>query len=82
MRYANGSFKTQMDTEGYINDCPGYDPCPLCYGCRNAGMYPSRCDTLCYSNVKKNICNRQLHTSKNIGKMVRRQIIKLEEINA
>ena len=79
MRYANGSFKTIRDTEGYKNDCPGYDPCPLCYGCRNAGMYPNRCDTLCMGNSKKNTCNVELHTSKNIGKMVRRQQIKITE---
>lgn len=81
MQYANGLYKTERDTEGYRNDCPGYDPCPLCYGCRNAGLYSSRCDTLCNGNHKKNICNRELHTPQNIGKMVRRQKIKLEEIN-
>lgn len=79
MQYANGRYKTIRDTEGYKHDCPGYDPCPLCYGCRNAGMYPDRCDILCMGNPKRNVCNRELHTSKNIGMMVRRQKIKLEE---
>ncbi len=81
MQYANGSFKTMQDTEGYKHDCPNYDPCPLCYGCRNAGLYPSRCDSLCGENPKKNICNRELHTPKNIGMMVQRIKLKLEEIN-
>ena len=80
MRYANGSFKTQKDTGGYIYDCPDYDPCPLCFGCRNYGTYSSRCDSVCGSNPKKNICNRELHTPANIAKMVRRDIIKLEEV--
>lgn len=79
MQYANGAFKTIQDTEGYKNDCPYYDPCPLCYGCRNFGIYPSRCDTMCDTNHKKNICNVELHTSKNIGMMVRRQQIKLQQ---
>lgn len=81
MQYKNGSFKTERDTEGYQNDCSNYDPCPLCYGCRNYGIYSDRCDTLCGDNHKKNICNRELHTSRNIAKMVRRQIIKLEDMN-
>lgn len=81
MRYVNGSYKTPRDTEGYQHDCPDYDPCPLCYGCRNAGLHSSRCNTLCAGNPKKNICNVELHTSKNIEKMVRRQKIKLEELS-
>ena len=79
MQYANGAFKTICDTEGYKHDCPDYDPCPLCYGCRNAGMHPNRCNTLCMDNPKKNVCNVELHTPENISKMVRRQIITLKE---
>ena len=79
MKYVNGSFKTPRDTEGYKNDCPDYDPCPLCYGCRNAGMHSSRCDTLCAGNTKKNICNRKLHTPKNIGMMVQRNKITIQK---
>ena len=79
MKYVNGSFKTPKDTAGYQGNCPDYDPCPLCYGCRNAGLYPFTCDALCSGNAKINICNRELHTSANIGRMVRRQVIKLEE---
>lgn len=79
MRYANGAYKTVRDTEGYRHDCAEFDPCPLCYGCRNYGMYPSRCDTLCMDNPKKNICNTALHTPMNIGRMVRRNQIKVEE---
>lgn len=75
--YANGRFKTQMDTEGYKHDCINYDPCPLCYGCRNYGIYPFSCDEICGSNHKKNICKIELHTPKNIAKMVRRQQIKI-----
>ena len=79
MQYANGSYKTIRDTKGYKYDCPYYDPCSLCFGCRNAGIYPGRCDTLCMDNPKQNICNRELHTTKNISKMVRRPSIKITE---
>ena len=75
MKYANNKYKTPKDTSGYRENCLQYNPCPLCYGCRNYGCYPFTCDDLCGRNKKINICKTQLHTPQNIAKMVRRNKI-------
>ena len=79
MKYANGAFKTPKDTAGYKGDCPDYDPCPLCYGCRNYGLHAFTCDALCATNSKFNICNQSLHTPANIARMVLRDKIRIQE---
>ena len=81
MRYANGSYKTVQDTAGYQAGCAHFDPCPLCYGCRNYGIYPFTCDELCAVNPKTNICNRSLHHPGNIARMVRRDLVTIKEEN-
>lgn len=57
---------------GYIHNCIGYDPCPLCYGCRNFGRY-IKCENKCGNNIKLNVCNKpSLHNETNYGKMIKR----------
>lgn len=70
-------MKNKQDTAGYKTDCFYYDPCPLCYGCRNYGKYYiSRCDTRCAhtpSEKKFNVCSKpELHNPRNFAKMVTR----------
>lgn len=63
---------------GYIHNCHNYDPCPLCYGCRNFGIYLD-CYDHCGDDKKKNVCNnKKLHNPKNFAKMINRPVINLD----
>lgn len=59
--------------QGYIDNCSGYDPCPLCFGCRNYGLY-NECESNCGGKqLKFNACtNRKLHNERNYAKMLSR----------
>jgi len=73
-------FKTKYDTDGWRSDCFYYDPCPICYGCRNSYQYcHSRCDNICGHNKKKNICLSKLHYPKNFEIMIKRPVIDLDK---
>lgn len=68
-------MKSKNDVAGYRYECFYYEPCPLCYGCRNYhGSY--KCDNLCAHTAqdrKNNICNKpELHNPTNFAKMIRR----------
>lgn len=62
----------KLTVQGYINNCAGYDPCPLCFGCRNYGIY-NKCESICGAEKRKNTCtNTKLHNETNYAKMLRR----------
>ena len=70
-------MKTKNDVEGFRSGCFYYDPCPLCYGCRNYhAVCHNRCDERCAhtpQDKKKNVClNKNLHNPVNFAKMIRR----------
>jgi hypothetical protein len=50
--------------------CPNFDPCPLCYGCRNYDSSVVKCDK-CAENKKKNVCNTELHTEQALMLMLK-----------
>lgn len=66
-------MKTKKETvKGYVTDCFNYDPCPLCYGCRNYGVF-NKCVNRCGGDLKTNTCtNTKLHNEKNFAKMIYR----------
>lgn len=66
-------MKTKKDrVKGYITDCLNYDPCPLCYGCRNYGVL-NKCENHCGDDLKTNAClNKKLHNETNFAKMIHR----------
>ena len=70
------------DTQGYITNCDGYDPCPLCYGCRNYGVY-NKCESRCGHNnftAKNNVCfKKELHNEKNFERMITRPRLDLDQ---
>lgn len=49
--------------------CPNFDPCPLCYGCRNYDSAVVRCEG-CTENAKHDICNREFHSEHNLSLML------------
>lgn len=72
--------KTKQEVYGYKYDCFYYDPCPICYGCRNYHAYcHSRCDIHCGVDMRKNVCTSKLHTPENFAKIISRPYIDLDK---
>lgn len=55
---------------GAETHCPNFDPCPLCFGCRNYSTAVLRCEK-CENNKKQNICNTKKHTEQALQLMLR-----------
>lgn len=73
--------RNKYETAGWRESCFYYDPCPICYGCRNYHTYcHSRCDFLCGDNLRKNVCTSKLHTPENFAKMIRRPYVDLDKL--
>lgn len=73
--------KEKKDVAGYKEYCFYYDPCPICYGCRNYHVYcHSKCDDLCGQNLRQNVCTSKLHTPENFAKIIMRQFIDLDAL--
>lgn len=68
-------IKKVNDVRGYKINCANFNPCPLCFGCRNADPKYIKCEKCMES--KYDICNTDLHTEKAISMMVPRQTIKI-----
>ena len=51
--------------------CPNFDPCPLCYGCRNYDSAVVRCERCYEDNVFSDMCKRELHTEKALSMMLK-----------
>lgn len=56
---------------GAKKHCPNFDPCPLCFGCRNYSSAVKRCQECYEDNKKQNICNRELHTETALSMMLK-----------
>lgn len=63
-------IKNWNSARGARINCPNFDPCPLCYGCRNYNSAVVRCDK-CLENKKFNICDREFHSEHNLGLMLK-----------
>jgi len=74
-------MKKPSDVQGYIINCIDFEPCPLCYGCRNYRTYMIKCVNRCSGNLKKDTCKTSLHTESILGRMIRREsyIIQTQE---
>ena len=64
-------LKTKESVKGFKINCPNYDPCPLCYGCRAYDPSYYECTTEC-GGSKRDICNTQKHNDKALNLMIRR----------
>lgn len=71
---------SKRDVQGYRDNCFYYDPCPICYGCRNYHVYcVSRCDNRCGDDIHKNVCISKFHTPENFAKIIQRPFIDLDK---
>lgn len=64
-------MKTWNDALGARNNCPNFDPCPLCFGCRNYTSYVIRCQKCKEDNQKDNLCKRDFHTERALSLMLK-----------
>ena len=69
-------MKKKQDVSGYINRCPEYEACPLCYGCRKYDSSMIRCITFCGRDKAKNVCNAKRHKAELVAKMLSSKTIK------
>lgn len=70
--------KTVHDVLGWQIDCINFNPCPLCYGCRNYDESYVKCEK-CAVDMSFNVCNRKLHTEKALAMMIPRKRIDLDK---
>ena len=71
------NIKTFQSTAGYKADCPDYNPCPLCYGCRNYDSSYYKCVMTCGGNAKYNTCDTHKHNDKALNLMIKPAKVKL-----
>ena len=71
--------KTIHSALGAKNGCVNFNPCPLCYGCRNYDSRYLACD-VCAMDAKKNICDTKKHTEEALLFMIHKDTIKSGEI--
>lgn len=64
-------MKTWNTPLGAQKNCPDFDPCPLCFGCRNYTEYRLKCQECYQDDKKQNLCNRTLHTEKALSLMLK-----------
>lgn len=70
--------KTINDVRGNQIRCVNFSSCPICYGCRSYNSADILCEE-CAKNMKKNVCNTRLHRSDLISKLVKKDVIILED---
>lgn len=67
--------KSPHDVYGWQHDCPNFQQCPVCYGCRNYDSSVVKCYERCGGNMKKNVCNTQRHKDNLIAKLLTKETI-------
>ena len=70
-------MKSPQDVYGWQTQCPNFEQCPLCYGCRNYDKNVIKCEVHCGANTKTNVCNTAKHKEKLIAKFITKEVIKL-----
>lgn len=64
-------YKTPDSVKGAKIRCPDFNPCPLCYGCRNYDPSYYKCIMTCGGN-KNDVCNTSKHNDRALKLMIRR----------
>ena len=62
-------MKSIDEVLGFQINCPDYEPCPLCYGCRSYNPEYYKC-LECSKNKKKNLCDTSKHRDGALAKML------------
>lgn len=72
--------KTIHDVLGWVINCKDFNPCPVCYGCRNYDPSRLKCINHCEEQNKKfNTCDRTIHTEKALSMFIRREKIIIDK---
>ena len=69
--------KKPEDVRGFKIDCPMYEKCPLCFGCRAFDPHYEECRNCEIDNKKQNVCNTTKHRSDLLEKMITRPVIQI-----
>jgi hypothetical protein len=67
--------KDPNDVRGVKINCPMFEKCPLCYGCRAFNPAYEECRTCEVDNKKKNVCNTDKHRSDLLARMITREVV-------
>ena len=62
--------KNPNDVRGVRIDCPSYEKCTLCFGCRAFNPHYEECRQCEAENKKQNICNTEKHKAHLVAKMI------------
>lgn len=69
--------KSPQDVYGYQSQCPNFQQCPLCFGCRNYDISVVKCVENCGTDKKKNVCNTEKHKAELVAKFITKEAIKI-----
>lgn len=64
-------MKTITSARGARIDCPNFNPCRFCFGCRNYDASVIKCEECFLDDAKENICKTDLHTTKALNMMLK-----------
>lgn len=67
--------KTPADVMGVQINCPNYEMCPLCYGCRAYNPSYVKCLNRCGQNEKFHTCDTKKHRADLLARMITREKI-------
>ena len=69
--------KNPNDVRGRRINCPDFEMCPLCYGCRAFNPRFAKCHACKEENQKFNLCKTERHRPDLLEKMIRRERIEI-----
>lgn len=67
--------KNPNDVRGVRINCPHFEQCPLCYGCRAFDPKYQKCQACKLENAKQNICKTDKHRADLVEKMIMKEKI-------
>lgn len=68
-------MKRPGDVRGRQINCPNFQMCPVCYGCRSYDTQFAECREC--GKDKKNICNKQRHRPDLMAKLITRPEVEI-----
>ena len=70
--------KTVQSVFGYLRNCPSFQACPLCYGCRAYDSKYTACEACRQAGEKYHLCNTAKHKNHLLDKMIQRECITIQ----
>ncbi len=69
--------KSPQDVYGWQSQCPNFQQCPLCFGCRNYDRSVIKCVEHCGKDKKTNVCNTERHKAELVAKFITKEAIRV-----